>query len=150
MPTSAIRRKGIFGDIIDINHFKICENREFHSPCVESFGEKCICMNCGEQLEHYHVRFDCNPFKQYPKYEVTQHKEFQGNTEKNETTITDNQPIQVKCAWCKYDSFKIGRVKKHIKTVHLKIKDFNCNTCEYKTSQEGRLKTHMEKVHQKS
>ena len=97
-------------------------------------------------LQSHKVKWGYKELHRVPKNS----KNFQGVTKKNETLLIDNQPIQVRCTWCKYNSFKIGRVEKHIKTVHLKIKDFNCNTCGYKTSQEGRLKTHMEKVHQKS
>ena len=147
IPSDVVRRRGIFRDILDFNHFKFCMNEEFHTPCVESFDSKCLCRYCGEHLEHFHARFDCNPFKTYPKYEVTEHKEFKGQDLSDKTNSKENQTVHIKCGWCKYSSVITGKVEMHIKVVHLKIKDFECIKCDYKTSQKGRLNTLIKSVH---
>ena len=149
IPTVAIKRKGIFRDILDINHFKFCTNEDYHSPCVDCFSRKCVCRNCDEPLDDFHARFECNPFRTFPKYDVTCHKDFYRLELKDEMPFKENQVKEIKCAWCSYYSLKKGRVETHIKIVHLKIKEFRCEKCDYKTSQEGTLENHLTNVHQK-
>ena len=59
-------RKNICMEITDLNHYKLCQNKEFHP--IQSMNKLCICLLCGEQLEHYHQYFICFPCKEYPEY----------------------------------------------------------------------------------
>jgi hypothetical protein len=47
-----------------------------------------------------------------------------------------------KCNNCEYITSTNGNLKKHIKMVHDKIQDFKCDRCEFKTSDSGNLKKH--------
>ena len=40
-------------------------------------------------------------------------------------------------------------MKKHIKSVHEKIKDLSCDECERTFSQQGDLKMHIKSIHEK-
>jgi uncharacterized C2H2 Zn-finger protein/very-short-patch-repair endonuclease len=53
------------------------------------------------------------------------------------------------CQQCDYVSKRLGDLKKHVKQVHDKIKDFRCPQCDYKTSRSGNLKQHIKDVHSK-
>jgi hypothetical protein len=50
---------------------------------------------------------------------------------------------------CGYASEQKGNLKRHIKIVHDKIKDFKCDKCVYETSESGNLKKHIKMVHDK-
>ena len=80
---------------------------------------------------------------------MTHHEEFKGQDSNYKTNLKEDQTVHIKCGWCKYNSTINGKVEKHIKIVHLKIKDFKCMKCDYKTSQMGRLNTHIKNVHTK-
>ena len=43
-----------------------------------------------------------------------------------------------------------GNLKKHVDTVHLKIKEYICVKCDKWFTQKGSLKTHMKAVHFKN
>jgi hypothetical protein len=47
-----------------------------------------------------------------------------------------------KCDSCEYQASRNEDLKKHIKMVHDKIKDFKCNNCRYETSTSGSLNRH--------
>ena len=48
---------------------------------------------------------------------------------------------------CSYKSYLTAIVKRHIKVVHEKIKDFQCTSCDYVTGDKGNLKRHMKSRH---
>ena len=51
---------------------------------------------------------------------------------------------------CGYETSNSGHLKRHIKMIHDKIKDFKCDRCEYETSDSGNLKRHIKMVHDKT
>jgi hypothetical protein len=53
------------------------------------------------------------------------------------------------CQECDYKCNVKNNLERHIKIVHLKIKDFQCQECEYKCSIKSHLKTHVIQVHLK-
>ena len=50
-----------------------------------------------------------------------------------------------KCKICDFRSAKKCNLKKHIESVH---EDFKCKICEYKTAEKRSLKIHMQSVHE--
>ena len=50
---------------------------------------------------------------------------------------------------CDYKSSLGTDRRKHIRAVHLKIKDFFCTSCEYKASYKNNLKVHIKARHEK-
>ena len=50
---------------------------------------------------------------------------------------------------CGFASEHKCSLKRHIKMIHDKIKDFKCNNCEFKTSRSDQLKTHIKMIHDK-
>ena len=53
------------------------------------------------------------------------------------------------CDTCNKAFTARGDLKRHIKCVHYKIKDFKCDKCDYMCSIKSRLKTHIKRVHDK-
>jgi len=53
------------------------------------------------------------------------------------------------CELCEYACSTNGRMNRHIKMVHDKIKDIECNQCEYTCSTNSDLKQHIKRVHDK-
>jgi KRAB domain-containing zinc finger protein len=53
------------------------------------------------------------------------------------------------CEDCEYKCANKGYLKKHIKAVHLKIKNFECEKCSYKCATKTSLKNHINAVHDK-
>ena len=51
------------------------------------------------------------------------------------------------CAECDYYSDKKDRMRRHVKTVHLREKPFSCQLCPYSGARKDKLKRHMETVH---
>ena len=64
LPKEAKQRKNLCKEILDIDHFELCKRKDFH--LIQNINDKCICKNCEETLEHYHMRFGCFPFRKYP------------------------------------------------------------------------------------
>ena len=64
LPKEAKQRKNLCKEILDIDHFELCQRKDFH--VVQNIDDKCQCRNCDETLEHYHLRFGCFPFRKYP------------------------------------------------------------------------------------
>jgi hypothetical protein len=54
-----------------------------------------------------------------------------------------------KCDKCEYETKNKHDLKRHIKSIHDKIKDFKCNKCEYKCSNNNDLKEHTKRIHDK-
>jgi len=54
-----------------------------------------------------------------------------------------------KCEKCDYKFYDISSLKRHIKSIHDKVKDFFCENCDYKCSLNGNLQLHIKKVHLK-
>ena len=52
-----------------------------------------------------------------------------------------------KCGKCSYETFKIGRLYQHIRSVHDKIRSHICEECDYATSSMANLKRHKRSVH---
>ena len=52
------------------------------------------------------------------------------------------------CNLCDYKATQQGSLKKHIESVHEKVK-YPCNLCEYKATEKGHLKRHIKSVHKK-
>ena len=53
----------------------------------------------------------------------------------------------MKCDTCKYETNRGLLMNRHIKAVHLQIKDHVCEICGFATSQKGHLKVHKNTVH---
>jgi hypothetical protein len=53
------------------------------------------------------------------------------------------------CDHCDYSCMQKYLLKRHIKSVHLKQKDFHCDQCDYSCSQKGNLNNHIKAVHLK-
>ena len=47
------------------------------------------------------------------------------------------------------DASEAGTLKKHVLSVHDKVKPFKCELCEYAASEAGNLKRHVLGVHEK-
>jgi len=54
-----------------------------------------------------------------------------------------------KCDKCDYKTVDKKKIKRHIKAVHDKIKDFECDKCDYKCSINSHLKRHINSIHNK-
>jgi hypothetical protein len=54
-----------------------------------------------------------------------------------------------KCELCDYTCSLNSDLKRHIKSVHDKIKDFKCELCDYTCSKNSNLKEHIKQVHDK-
>ena len=52
-----------------------------------------------------------------------------------------------KCEKCSYETFKIGRLYQHIRSVHDKIRSHICEECHYASSTMANLKRHKRQVH---
>ena len=52
-----------------------------------------------------------------------------------------------KCEKCPYETFKVGCLYRHIRSVHDKIRSHICEECDYATSQMVNLKRHKRSVH---
>ena len=61
----------------------------------------------------------------------------------------DNCSTKKSCPKCEYKCSANIDLKKHIKAVHSKIKDFECILCDAKFSTNGNLKQHIKMVHDK-
>ena len=60
IPSKQNTRKTLCGEVYDLSHFKFCSNKTFH---MVSNILGCMCEHCEEPLEHYHMSFGCDPFK---------------------------------------------------------------------------------------
>ena len=54
-----------------------------------------------------------------------------------------------KCPECDYVSTHRDHVNRHLKQVHLKIRDVNCPHCDYATVNRDHLKRHIKRKHDK-
>ena len=52
------------------------------------------------------------------------------------------------CGHCGKNFTKSENLKKHIKTTHEILKEFNCDSCEKSFSQAGHLRRHLKSVHE--
>lgn len=52
-----------------------------------------------------------------------------------------------KCPQCDYSSSNKADIDKHVKSIHLRIKEFACESCSYKTSYKYILDRHEKAVH---
>ena len=64
LPKEAKQRRNLCKEILDVNHFELCQRKDFH--LIQNIDDRCKCINCEETLEHYHMRFGCFPFRKYP------------------------------------------------------------------------------------
>ena len=55
--------------------------------------------------------------------------------------------IQHKCNHCSYVTTEGSNLKRHVKSVHDKIKDIKCDQCSFDTSDKGNLNRHKKFVH---
>jgi hypothetical protein len=53
------------------------------------------------------------------------------------------------CDQCEYKCSIIGTLNRHIKMIHLRIQDHLCDQCEFKSSEASNLQTHVKAVHDK-
>ena len=53
------------------------------------------------------------------------------------------------CDKCSYETKEESNIKRHIKTVHDKIKECKCDKCDYVCSRNNTLKIHINTVHDK-
>ncbi len=53
------------------------------------------------------------------------------------------------CYKCNYETKEKNNLKRHIKTVHDKMKDFKCDKCDYVCSSNIDLKRYIKTVHDK-
>ena len=54
----------------------------------------------------------------------------------------------MQCRVCDYKAAQKSNLKKHIESVHERIKPFKCNICEYKAGLKSDLQLHTEFVHE--
>ena len=66
MPQSMKQRRDLCKDIMDMTHYKICKKKKIHYD----IDNECTCVLCGETLEHYHLKYYCNPFRVYPVLDI--------------------------------------------------------------------------------
>ena len=59
------------------------------------------------------------------------------------------RPKKFSCDKCEFKGINIDALKKHIKSVHEKIKDIVCQLCDYTCSLKGSLDSHIKSVHLK-
>ena len=57
--------------------------------------------------------------------------------------------VDSKCTECGYSSKKRNDVIRHIRSVHMKIRDVHCKLCDYKCFGAGSLNHHVKSVHLK-
>ena len=55
--------------------------------------------------------------------------------------------MSFKCNECNYMSKNSGHVNRHVKSVHLNIKDKKCDKCNYECFTNSDLKKHMKQIH---
>jgi KRAB domain-containing zinc finger protein len=65
------------------------------------------------------------------------------------TCISCSETFKCDFEECEYKCSSKGNLKRHIKIVHNKIKDFKCTLCEFKCSLNSHLKIHIKQVHDK-
>ena len=61
-----------------------------------------------------------------------------------------HEEITHTCNICQFQTSQKSILKNHIKSVHLKEKDFPCKICDYRATQSGNLSRHVKNVHEKS
>ena len=66
LPHVMKHRRDLCREITDLTHYKLCEKKNFHTV----IDNECTCVHCGEILEHYHLYYECNPFKVYPVLDI--------------------------------------------------------------------------------
>ena len=59
------------------------------------------------------------------------------------------RPKRFKCDKCHFKTTSVANLKKHIKSVHDKIKDMVCQKCDYTCSLKSYMDSHMNSVHLK-
>ena len=68
---------------------------------------------------------------------------------KNHATNSNNFGKHLKCSKCSYETFDRSNLKKHIKSVHDKIRDYVCCECGFSASTSNILSRHIKCVHDK-
>ena len=67
IPSNASARKKLMREVLDQNHYSLCKDKTFHK---KTQCKICVCTQCDEVMEAYHIRFECNPFQVYPKNDI--------------------------------------------------------------------------------
>lgn len=98
---------------------------------MEHFDEECICIQCNDSMEHFHLRFDCNPFKTYPDFNVFQ-----------ETKFNDRN---FECKYTAKTQKNIEMTKNN--NLRDKIKDFKCDQCMFCTAYKYNLYRRIKTKH---
>ena len=60
------QRRDLCREITDMTHYTLCEKKKFHTD----IDNECTYVLCAERLEHYHLNYECNPFKVYPVLDI--------------------------------------------------------------------------------
>ena len=136
IPKESKQRRKLMFDIYDLSHHKLCQNEDYHRASAESYDEHCTCIQCGNFMEHFHLRYDCNPFKMSPSYDIFQLTSFLG----------DN----FQCLDCKKEYLDKDSFEEHIKIMHTNVKTFTCDDCSNSYTTEQQLNRHKKTVHKKS
>jgi transcription elongation factor Elf1 len=59
----------------------------------------------------------------------------------------DTFAVSDQCGFCDYFSDKKDRMRRHIRTVHLREKPFHCDLCPLAFGRKDKLKRHVDTVH---
>ena len=54
------------------------------------------------------------------------------------------------CQFCPYLNKDPTKLARHVKGVHLQIRNLECDRCDYKASEKGTLKLHIKAAHDKT
>jgi len=151
-------RKKLFASVFDLEHFKLCMNEEFHHIFHEAAEDQCICRHCGHKLEHYHQRFNCNPFVISPSNDVFSEDVFSEDvisstndvgSPKEDLESFNVQTDKFLCTACNFSARDMRGLVDHINFVHDKIKYFRCDKCKFSAKTQERLEKHIKVVHLK-
>jgi KRAB domain-containing zinc finger protein len=55
---------------------------------------------------------------------------------------------EFKCNICDYETAQSYNLKKHIDSIHKRIKPYECNMCEFETAHKPHLRKHINSVHE--
>ena len=64
-----------------------------------------------------------------------------------EDSNNEDRDDKLRCEQCPYCTSRIYMLKRHVKAVHDKIRDYVCEECDYAASQKSQIRRHMANIH---